>query len=75
MAFKGINRDQVLAKAGQRVLENKSGLAGEHQKINAFIAMRTKPPAATFSHKAMNYNTSHASPNNKGDRIAIKANY
>ena len=31
MAYKAINRDQVLAKAGQRMLENKSGLVGDYQ--------------------------------------------
>ena len=36
--------------------------------------MRTKPPAATFSHKAMKYNTGRNSPNKNAIKVDDKAN-
>ena len=44
--------DSKLADAGQRLLDA-SNMANMRQ--SAFIAMRAKPPAATFSSKALSF--------------------
>ena len=64
----GAGESNKLANAGQRVLDSST-----HQLQSAFIQMRSKPPATTFSVKALSFYSNENAPGIGSNNILIQS--